>query len=94
MARANITDDAGRARQGRVLAPGLERSGRRFGRSAWPFIGIALVFIIPGIVLIVTGTIGFGAAAVLIGSIPGTVGVGLLISGIVSRWSARHRSFA
>ncbi len=97
MARAHITDDAGRARRGRVLEPGLERSGRRFVHSASQFLGIAVLFLVPGIVLITIGTtwsVAFGAAAVLIGTIPGAVGVGLIVSSVVSRWSARHRSFA
>ena len=97
MARPSITDEAGRARRGRVLEPGLERSGRRLGGSAARFLGIALLFAIPGIVLVsidATWSLAFGAAALLIASIPAVVGVSLLVSGAVSRWSARHRSFA
>ena len=35
-----------------------------------------------------------GAALILLACLPGTIGVSLLVSSVVSRWSARHKTFA
>ncbi len=77
--------------------PGLERSGKRLGHSAAWFLAVALAIAVPGIVLVIVDSswsLGVGVAIILIGCIPGVVGLGLLLSGLVARWSARHRSFA
>ena len=83
---------------GPVTEPALERVGRRLGHSATWFLAIAAPLLVVGIVLIVvidtTWAIGFGALALLLASIPGTIGVGLLVSALIARWAARHRSFA
>jgi hypothetical protein len=82
---------------GNVKEPGLERTGKRLGRSAGWFLAVALAIAIPGIVLVIIDsgvTFPVGVAVLLIASIPGVIGLGLLVSGVVSRWSARHRSFA
>jgi hypothetical protein len=83
---------------GPVMESGLERLGRRLGHSARWFLTLAVPLLVLGIVLIAvvntTWAIAFGALAILLSALPGTVGVALLVSGLVSRWSARHRSFA
>ena len=78
----------------------LERQGRRMTGPAIRFIAIGATLAIVGIVLIVIGVsghgwaIGFGIAALLLGSVPGMIGVGLLTGGVVARWAARHNLFA
>jgi hypothetical protein len=84
-----------------VQDPVLERQGKRMIAPAIRFIVIGAVLAIAGIVLIVIGAtgdhgwaIGFGIAALLLGSVPGTIGCGLLTGGAVARWAARHKLFA
>jgi hypothetical protein len=75
----------------------LERQGRVLGRSGEWFLLVGAILAIPGIVLIVLTTswaYGVGWALVALGGGPLVVGAALLLSGLVSRWSARHRSFA
>jgi hypothetical protein len=75
----------------------LERQGRRMGRSASRFFLVGVAIAIPGIVLLLIDhgwSIGVGIAVLLIASIPLLVGVGLLVSGVVSRWAARRKLFA
>jgi hypothetical protein len=75
----------------------LERQGRRMIGPAVRFIGIAAVLAVAGIVLIVIGhgwSVGVGIAVLLLASVPGTVGFGLLTGGAVARWAARHKLFA
>jgi hypothetical protein len=66
-------------------------------RPALRFLAIALVLLVPGILLVVLGSavlLGFGVLLILLSTVPGTVGVGLLVSSSVVRWAARHRLFA
>jgi hypothetical protein len=83
---------------GPITEPALERLGRRLGHSAQWFLALAAPLLAVGVILIVvvatTWAIAFGGLAILLGILPGTAGVALLISGVISRWSARHRSFA
>ena len=75
----------------------LERQGRRFGHSARWFLLIAVVVAIPGVVLVVIDSgwsLGVGVAILLIASIPGVIGLGLVVSALVARWSARRKLFA
>jgi hypothetical protein len=72
----------------------LERQGQKLGHSGGRFLLIGLLIAIPGIVLVLTGVTGLGIAFLLIGCIPGIVGVGLIVSSAVARWSARHKLFA
>ena len=75
----------------------LERQGRRLGHSAAWFILVGLVTAIPGIVLILIDhgwSVGVGIAVLLIASVPLVVGGGMLVSGVVARWSARRKLFA
>jgi hypothetical protein len=65
--------------------------------SALRLLVIASELAIAGIVLIIIGTgwsLGVGIAVLLIASVPGVVGVGLLTSGTVARWASRHKLFA
>ena len=75
----------------------LERQGRRMVHPALRLIVIACEVAIAGVVLIVIGTgwsVGVGIAVLLIASVPAVVGIGLLTSGTVARWAARHKLFA
>jgi hypothetical protein len=75
----------------------LERQGRRMVDPALRCFLIASEVAIAGIVLILIGTgwsVGVGIAVLLIASVPAIVGIGLLTSGAVARWAARHKLFA
>jgi hypothetical protein len=73
----------------------LERQGRRMGRYGGRLFLLGVLLAIPGLVLVIVGwSIGLGWAILLLASIPGVIGFGLLCSGAVSRWSARHKLFA
>ncbi|MGH2874437.1 MAG: hypothetical protein ACRDL5_18510 [Solirubrobacteraceae bacterium] len=80
-----------------VKEPRLERQGRRLGRSGARFSGIATLIAIPGVLLVVRGAGTawvVGIVILVLASLPAIVGVGLLGSSAVARWSARHRLFA
>ena len=82
---------------GSVREPQLERQGRRLTQPALRFLLLAAVVAIPGIVLVVidnSWSLPFGIALLLIASLPGAMGVGLLFSASVARWAARHKLFA
>jgi hypothetical protein len=52
---------------------------------------------VPGIVLIAIGhdgLLGLGIALIFIASCPLAVAFGLLFSGSIARWAARHKLFA
>lgn len=79
----------------------LERQGRRLGRSGswWLLTGCALAA--PGVILVVAGLLvsvtplwAVGIVVLLIAGGPAVVGLGLLTSAAVSRWSARRKLFA
>jgi hypothetical protein len=80
-----------------VHEPELERQGQRMIRPALRLLAVALVVLIPCVVLAVIGhggLLGLGIALIFIASWPLAVGLGLLFSGSVARWAARHRLFA
>jgi hypothetical protein len=84
-----------------VHEPGLEKQGRRIGKSGSWFLLIGVLIAIPGIVMLAVGlSTGhtwlwtFGIAVILIGSVPAAIGIGMLCSSLVSRWHARHKLFA
>ena len=80
-----------------VAEPELERQGQRLGRPAGWFLFVAALIAVPGIVLILfTGgwAQAVGIVLVALSGPPCIVAVGLLLSSLVARWSARHRSFA
>ena len=75
----------------------LERQGRRMGHSAGWFLLIGVVIAIPGVVLVLIDhgwSVGVGIAVLLLASVPGVIGFGLLSGGAVARWAARHKLFA
>ncbi len=72
----------------------LERQGRRMEGPAIRFLAIAVVLAIIGVVVIVLGPLGIGAAFLLLACIPTAVGIGLLLSSGFARWAARHKLFA
>jgi hypothetical protein len=80
-----------------VLEPELERQGRRLGRPGWWFLLLAAVIAVPGVVLIIF-TDGWahaiGVVLVVLAGSPAVVAAALLLSSLVARWAARHRSFA
>lgn len=75
----------------------LERQGRRLiAPSPWLLLVGGVIAII-GAVFVIIGTgflFGLGLALLVIGGGPAIVGLGLLLAGVISRWAARHRSFA
>jgi uncharacterized membrane protein len=80
-----------------VHEPQLERQGRRLGRPAWWFFALAALLAVPGTLLIVLAhswALALGAILLALAGPPALVGAGLLVSSVVSRWAARHRSFA
>lgn len=80
-----------------VKEPVLERQGRRLGHSGGWFLLLAMLIAIPGVLLVVlggTGASGVGIVVLALASAPAIVGVGLVISSAVARWSARHNLFA
>jgi hypothetical protein len=75
----------------------LERQGKRLIGPAVRLIALAAVLAIAGVVLILIGhgwSVGVGIAVLLLASVPGTIGFGLLSGGVVARWAARHKLFA
>ncbi len=77
--------------------PELERQSRRLGHSGVWFVAVGAIFALPGIVLVVfahSWAMAVGIAVLAIAAGPMVVGVGLLLSSLVARWSARHNSFA
>jgi hypothetical protein len=80
-----------------VADPQLERQGRRMVRPGLRFLALGLLLLVPGIVLVILGhnlALGIGILLILLSSLPGSVGVGLLTSASVARWAARHKLFA
>ncbi len=79
------------------IDPELERQGKRMTAPALRFLAVSLIALIPGIVLVVVGSdglLGLGIALIFLASVPLAAGFGLLFSGSVARWAARHRLFA
>jgi hypothetical protein len=80
-----------------VKERGLERQGKRIGRSGGRLALLGLLVAIPGIVLVVIDdawSIAVGITILLFAYVPFAIGCALLVSSAVSRWSARHKSFA
>jgi hypothetical protein len=84
-----------------VREPELDRQGRRLGRAGGRSTAVGAALALPGLVLVIVGlatgttvvwAVGLAAIAILGG--PAVVGGGLLLASAVSRWRARHRSFA
>jgi Flp pilus assembly protein TadB len=72
----------------------LERQGKRMERPAIRFLLLALIVAIPGVIVVVLGPLGIGAAILLLACVPATVGIALLVSSGFARWAARHKLLA
>jgi hypothetical protein len=72
----------------------LERQGKRIGRPALRFLLAALIIAIPGVIVLLIGPLGIGAAILLLACLPAMVGIALLVSSGFARWAARHKLFA
>ena len=75
----------------------LERQGRRMIGPGLRLLAISAVLLVAGVVLILIGhgwSVGVGIAVLLLASVPGTIGFGLLTGGAIARWAARHKLFA
>ncbi|MBV8953471.1 MAG: hypothetical protein JO153_10480 [Solirubrobacterales bacterium] len=79
---------------GPVQDPELERQGKRLGGPGLRFLLIGVAIAIVGVIVLVVGPLGVGAAIILLGCLPGLVGVALLVSSGFARWAARHKMFA
>jgi len=80
-----------------VAEPDLERMGRRLGRPGWWFVVLSAVLAVPGVVLVAfthSWALALGVVILALAVGPALVGVALLLSSLVARWSARHKSFA
>ncbi len=67
------------------------------GHSRLWFAAIAVILAVPGSLLVVfadTWAMAVGIVILAIAGGPAVIGIGLLVSSLVARWSARHRSFA
>jgi hypothetical protein len=78
----------------RVAEPELERQAKRLGGPGLRFLLLGVAIAIVGVIVLVVGPLGVGAAIILLGCVPGLVGVGLLVSSGFARWAARHKMFA
>jgi hypothetical protein len=75
----------------------LERQGKRMIGPALRLIAVSALLAVVGVILILIGhgwSIGVGIAVILLGSVPATIGFGLLTGGAIARWAARHKLFA
>jgi uncharacterized membrane protein YdbT with pleckstrin-like domain len=75
----------------------LERQSRRFARPSRPFVAVAAVLAVAGIILLIVGgglVWLLGIVLIALAGPPAIVGVALLCAAAVSRWAARDRPFA
>ena len=73
----------------------LERQGQRMMPPARGFLLVAAVLAVPGLLMVVTDlALPLGLILLAFASLPGFVGLGLLLAGSVARWAARHKLFA
>lgn len=75
----------------------LDRQSRRLARPSGPFVAMAAVLAIAGIVLLIvaSGVLWvLGIVLIALSGPPAAVGIALLGAAAVSRWASRRRSFA
>ncbi len=73
----------------------LERHGQRMMPPARGSCWWAAVLAIPGLLMVVSGlALQLGLIVLAFASLPGVVGLGLLLAALVARWAARHKLFA
>ena len=81
----------------RIREPQLERQGKRLARPASRFLPIALALFVPGLLLVILGSswvYAVGWVLIALSLPPATIALAALISSVVARWAARHKSFA
>jgi hypothetical protein len=75
----------------------LDRQGRRLAAPSGPFLLIALLLAVVGVVLVIVGSSGLlalGIVLIVLAGPPAVVGISLLAAAAVSRWAARRHPFA
>jgi hypothetical protein len=80
-----------------VSEPELERKGKTFEANGVRFLALSAILIVPGILMIILGSgwvFALGLVLIALGLVPGAVATGLVSTGVVARWTARHRPFA
>ena len=74
-----------------------ERQGKRLMRPAPPFLGLAAVLAIIGVVLIIVAwgwAWALGIVLVVLAGPPAVIGIALGAAGVVTRWAAHDKPFA
>lgn len=74
-----------------------DRQGRRLMRPAPPFLALAAVLAVAGIVLIILAggwAWALGIVLVVLAGPPAAIGIALAVVGGVARWAARGKPFA
>lgn len=95
--RHAVSHEPTAARTPTVEEPELERQGRVLGATGWRFLVLGLLAALPGGALVVftdRSAMAIGIAVLALAGCPAVVGAGLLLSSLVTRWSARHKLFA
>jgi hypothetical protein len=95
--RHAVSHEPTAARTATVEEPELERQGRVLGATGWRFLVLGLLAAVPGGALVVFTdgwAMAIGIAVLALAGCPAVVGAGLLLSSLVTRWSARHKLFA
>jgi uncharacterized membrane protein YdbT with pleckstrin-like domain len=86
-----------RAMTHRPLDRETDRQGRRLMRPAPPFLALAAVLAVAGIVLIIVASgwaWALGIVLVALAGPPTVIGITLAVAGGVTRWAARDKPFA
>jgi hypothetical protein len=80
-----------------AVDPQLDRAGRRLAKPSGALLAIAGVLLVIGVVLLIVGGSWvwiLGVVFILLATIPGAAGFGLLGASTVARWAARRQPFA
>ena len=75
----------------------LDRQGRRLAAPSGPFLLIAVLLAVVGVVLVIVGSSGLlalGIVLIALAGPPAVVGITLLAAAAVSRWAAHRHPFA
>jgi hypothetical protein len=75
----------------------LDRQGRRLAAPSGPFLLIAVILAIVGVVLVLiggSGILALGIVLIVLAGLPAVVGLSLLAVAGVSRWAAGRHPFA
>jgi len=80
-----------------VADPELERQGRRVAAPSIPLLVVAAALFVPGVILVIAASSWgwiLGIVLIVLSFPVAAIAIGTWLAGAVSRWSARHRSFA